>query len=141
MTKEISTVILIEAIPAKVWAILTQFDNYSNWNPFIKSIQGKVEVNKNIIVKIAPPDQKGMVFKPRVLTYNKNKELSWIGHLFFSGLFDGTHKFELIDNKNGTTTFKQSEKFKGILVGFLNLENTKKGFDQMNIKLKELVEQ
>ena len=81
-----------------------------------------------------------MTFKPRVLAFEANKEFRWRGHLLFTGLFDGEHKFELIDNGNGTTTFKQSEKFKGIFVALLNIENTKKGFEAMNEKLKEMAE-
>ena len=84
-----------------------------------------------------------MTFKPTILAFEKNKEFRWLGHLLFPGLFDGEHKFELIDNKNGTTTFIQSEKFKGILVPLFAkmLDNsTTDGFTQMNKKLKELAE-
>ena len=42
----------------------------------------------------------------------------------------------LTDNENGTTTFRQSEKFKGKLVLKLNAEKTTKGFEEMNKKLK-----
>jgi hypothetical protein len=143
MAKEIKTEILINATPEKVWAILTNFDNYPNWNPFIKSIKGEVKVGKKITARIEPPNVKGMTFKPRILVFHPNKELRWLGHLLFAGLFDGEHKFELIDNGNGTTTFIQSEKFKGILVPFFKKQldnNTKKGFEVMNIKLKELAE-
>jgi hypothetical protein len=140
MAKEIKTEILINATPEKVWSILTNFDNYPNWNPFIKSLNGEVKVGKKITVSIEPLNSKGMTFKPKVISFVTNKELKWLGHLLFKGLFDGEHKFELIDNGNGTTTFKQSEKFKGIFVGLLNLENTKKGFEAMNEKLKELAE-
>lgn len=140
MIKEIKTEIAINASPDKVWAILNDFGNYPQWNPFIKSIKGEVKVGNKITARIEPPNTKGMTFKPKVLSYETNKELSWIGHLLFSGIFDGEHKFELIDNGNGTTTFIQGEKFKGILVGLLNIENTKKGFEAMNEKLKELVE-
>jgi hypothetical protein len=140
MAKEIKTKILINATPEKVWTILTNFENYPNWNPFIKSVNGEVKVGNKISVIIEPHDSKEMTFKPRVLTYEANKELSWIGRLLFPGLFDGEHKFELIDNGNGTTILRHSEKFKGILLGLLNVENTKKGFEEMNEKLKELAE-
>jgi len=140
MAKEVKTEILINATPEKVWETLTNFDNYPTWNPFIKSIKGEVKVGNKIMVSIQPPNSKAMTFKPRVLAIEANKELCWLGHLLFTGLFDGEHKFELIDNGNGTTTFKQSEKFKGIFVGLLNLQNTKKGFEAMNEKLKELAE-
>ena len=140
MAKEIKTEIVINASPDKVWAILNDFNNYPKWNPFIKSIKGEVKVGNKITVRIEPPNTKGMTFKPKVLAYETNKELRWIGHLLFTGLFDGEHKFVLIDNENGTTTFRQSEKFKGIFVGLLSIENTKKGFEAMNEKIKELAE-
>jgi hypothetical protein len=143
MALEIKTEITITATSEKVWEILTNFNEYPNWNPFIKSIKGQVVVGKKIIARIEPPEAKEMTFKPKILTFVENKELSWLGHLLFPGLFDGKHKFELIDNGNGTTTFKQSEIFRGVLVPFFKKQlknNTKNGFIQMNEKLKELAE-
>ena len=144
MAKEIKTEILIYASPVKIWSILTNFDNYPSWNPFIKSIKGEVKVGNKITARIEPPEASGMTFKPKILTLETNKELSWLGHLLFAGLFDGEHKFELIDNGNKTTTFKQSEKFNGLLVPLFKKQldtNTKNGFAAMNMKLKELAEQ
>jgi len=143
MAKEIRTQIRIEASPEKVWAILTDFDKYPDWNPFIKSIKGDVAVGNKIVARIEPPEAKGMTFKPKVLAFDTNKEFRWIGHLFVKGLFDGEHKFELIDNGDGSTTFVQSEKFGGILVPLFKKmlnNNTLNGFNQMNEKLKELAE-
>lgn len=139
MKKEIKTQIIIQATPQRVWEVLTQFEQYAGWNPFIKSIQGKVQTGEKIIVRLEPPGAKGMTFKPKVLAFERNKEFKWIGHLFFPGLFDGEHRFELIDNGNGTTTFIQAEKFKGILVRMLSKMldgSTLNGFKAMNEQLK-----
>ncbi len=143
MAKEITTEITIKASPEKVWNILTDFENYPNWNPFIKSLSGKVAVGKKINVKLEPPGSKAMIFKPTVLAFNKNKELRWLGQLVFRGLFDGEHKFEITDNGNGTSLFRQSEKFNGVLIPLYKKmldTNTVDGFNQMNQKLKELAE-
>ncbi|KIO76153.1 polyketide cyclase [Pedobacter lusitanus] len=143
MAKEIKTEIVINAVPQKVWNVLVDFDNYPNWNPFIKLLKGDVKAGNQITVQIAPHEAKGMTFKPEVLAFDGPKEFRWIGHLLFRGIFDGEHKFELIDNGNGTTTLIQSEKFKGILVPLLKGQldnNTKRGFVLMNEKLKEEVE-
>ena len=143
MKKEIRTEILIAASPEKVWSILTDFKNYPHWNPFIQSLTGEVAVNNTIVVKLTPPNSSAMTFKPRVLVFDKNKEFCWLGHLLFTGLFDGQHKFELKNNGDGTTTFVHSEKFSGILVPFLAKmldNNTLVGFNLMNQKLKELAE-
>ena len=144
MPTEIKTTILINATPNKVWNILTDFNAYPNWNPFIKSISGAVKIGQKIKVEIAPPDAKKMIFKPEVLILENNKHFSWIGHLLFPGIFDGQHHFELIDNGDGTTTFNQSERFTGILVPLFKSQlnnNTARGFNLMNEKLKEVAEQ
>lgn len=134
MAKQIKTSITINASKEKIWKILTDFENYPEWNSFIKSVTGEVKVGNQIQIKL-----QGMTFKPIVLTFKENTELKWLGHLWFKGLFDGEHKFKLIDNGNGTTKFEQSENFSGILVKLFSksLDNdTKKGFEQMNKELK-----
>ncbi len=143
MAKVLKTEIRIEATPSQVWAVLTDFEKYPDWNPFIKSLTGNVAVGQIIIARLEPPGGSGMTFKPRVLAYEKNKEFRWLGNLFFKGLFDGEHRFELTDNGDGTTTLVHSEHFKGILVPLLNkmIEvNTKNGFEAMNLELKNRVE-
>lgn len=143
MAKELKTQIRIEASPVQVWAVLTDFEKYPDWNPFIKSLTGKVAVGQTIEARLEPPGGSGMTFKPTVLAVEKNKELRWLGRLFFKGLFDGEHRFELTDNGDGSTTLRQSEQFSGILVPLFNniIEvNTRNGFEAMNRKLKERAE-
>ncbi|MDR3272450.1 MAG: SRPBCC domain-containing protein [Flavobacteriaceae bacterium] len=140
MQKEIKTEITINAQSEQIWKILNDFRKYPDWNPFIRYIKGDVEEGNKIRVKIEPPKSKGMTFTPIVLSKKENKELRWLGSFLFKGLFDGEHCLALQDNSNGTTTFFQSEKFSGILVGLFNLAPTKAGFEAMNLKLKELAE-
>lgn len=137
MTKEIKTEIAIDANPEKIWEILTNQNEYPNWNPFIKKFEGKLKIGERLKVVIQPENSSKMTFKPTVLECEGNKKLKWKGKFIIGGLFDGTHIFELIDNKNGTTTFKQSEIFEGVLVRFFNLDNTKLGFEKMNNELKK----
>lgn len=82
MAKEIKTEILIHATPAKVWAILTNFEDYPNWNPFIKSIQGAVKVGHKFTARIEPPEAKGMTFKPTVLAFEPNVEFGGLDIYF-----------------------------------------------------------
>jgi hypothetical protein len=139
----LNTEININAKPERIWPILIDFENYQNWNPFIKYVKGNVIVGNKIKIFIKPHNSNGMKFNPKILVNDKEKEIKWIGRFLVPGLFDGEHSLKLISNENGTTTFIQSEKFSGILVPLLKnslLTNTKKGFENMNIKLKELSE-
>ena len=142
MKKQISTDILIRATPDQVWDVLTDFKSYPEWNPFIKSIEGEIAPGNQIAVRIEPPNASPMVFKPVVLACKVNNELRWKGKLLIPGLFDGEHTFQLRDNKDGTTTFIQSENFSGLLVRLFSKmldNNTLEGFRQMNQALKNRV--
>lgn len=134
MNKSITTSIRIQATRETIWQILLDFEQYPVWNTFIKSITGKVEEQSKLIVEL-----EGMKFSPIVQVYDIGAELTWLGHLWIKGLFDGEHRFYLTDNGDGTTEFEQSEKFSGILVKFLEKKidkEIKQGFNQMNLELK-----
>ncbi len=134
MKKIIFTSIRINASTEEVWQILTDFEKYPQWNPFIKSLSGEVKEGRQITVRL-----KGMTFKPIVKTFNKHIEFRWLGHFGFKGLFDGEHRFFLKDNSDGTTTFEHSENFSGLLVRLFSKSldrDTQKGFEEMNKEIK-----
>ena len=126
-----------------MWRILSDFNNYKNWNPFIKSVEGKVEEGKKFKVTIQQPNSIPLTFSPKCLKFEESKELRWLGHLLLPGIFDGEHIFELMETKDGNTVFIHRENFKGILVPFiwksLN-KDTRNGFELMNHELKMRVE-
>ena len=139
MAKHIHTSIEINANSAAVWKVLTDFDSYPDWNPFITSLTGDVAVGNKLAIQLP-----SMNFKPKVLTYTQNTELKWLGHVLFKGLFDGEHRFLLTDNGDGTTTLDHSEQFSGVLVKAFakSLDGeTKAGFNAMNEALKKRVEE
>jgi hypothetical protein len=136
--KTIKTSIRIQATPAKVWQILTDFDRYPNWNPFLKFIKGEVEEGNTIHIHAG-----SMEFRPMVLAFEAEKEFRWIGNLLLKGLFDGEHSFIIEDLQDGTVNLKHEENFSGLLVGIFPKKlftKTKEGFNEMNQKLKELAE-
>lgn len=142
--KQLITQIEINAPAEKVWKILTDFGNYPNWNPFIKSIEGEIKEGASFRVTLEAPESSPMTFKPKCLKMEANKEFRWLGHLLIPGIFDGEHIFELEELDNIRTRFIQRENFKGLLVPlFWKLLNTKtrKGFELMNAKIKELAEE
>ncbi len=141
--KEIRTEVLIHADPEKVWNMLMDFEGYPDWNPFITLIKGESKKGSKIKVRLEQPDAMGMTINPRVLALKDKKEFRWLGHLLIPGLFDGEHIFELKENNDGTTTFVQREIFRGLLVPFFKKmldNNTRRGFEMMNQRLKDVSE-
>jgi len=141
--KAIETSIEIDAPPARVWEVFADFESYPDWNPFVASLEGRVEVGERIVARLTPPDGKAMTFKPRVKAFDRPREFRWLGNLLIPGLFDGEHQFLLEPIGGSRTRFVQREDFTGILVPpVLRMvgESTKQGFDAMNAALKQQVE-
>lgn len=137
--KKLSTEIMIEAPPAVVWEKLADPGKYPDWNPFVISLEGDLEVGSRLRVQMRPPGGKATTFKPTVTAVETNKYLEWLGHLGIKGLFDGRHQFKLEAIGEGTR-FLQSEEFTGILVPLFSRMldiKTRAGFEAMNQALKE----
>ena len=141
--KELRTEIIIDSKKEKIWEILMDFDRYPEWNPFVISLKGRALLGETLSAHLQNPDSKPMKFNPKVTKLRKNEVFSWLGHLFFTGLFDGHHIYEIEEISENRCKFIQREEFSGILVGiFWNTLNTKTraGFESMNAKLKERAE-
>ncbi|MEL6557923.1 MAG: SRPBCC domain-containing protein [Bacteroidota bacterium] len=138
MAFEIITKIKINASAERIWEVFAAFDQYRDWNPFMKSIEGEVVPGKQIFVTV-----EGMSFKPTVLEFEKHKKLVWRGTLLHSALFSGTHAFEIEPLRDNSCIFHHTERFGGILLLLLKRKLTNEtipGFESMNEALKQLAE-
>ena len=133
----------IDAPPERVWAVLTDFERYPEWNPFVTGLAGVPETGTRLRVRLSPPGGRGITLKPWVTAVEDARTFEWLGRLLVPGIFDGRHRFELAPTPAGTR-FTQHETFTGVLVPLLarSLDtHTLTGFDQMNAALKSRVEQ
>jgi len=140
--KSIRTEITINATPSKVWNILMDFPRHTEWNPFMQ-IEGEAIVGSRLKNTMHLEGQKPQVFRPEVLEVVPEKTFRWEGHLFFKGLFDGEHYFQLEPIAEGNTRLIHGENFRGLLViPLLKMigEQTREAFERMNRALKEKCE-
>ena len=139
----IQTEIEIDAPASAVWKELADTDAYADWNPFVRRIEGDLEVGQSLEVTVGADGNTPMDFTPEVLVADENEELRWVGRLGFKGIFDGEHYFILEETDRGTTIFRHGETFTGLL-GYpllaLIREDTQNGFLAMNEALKARVE-
>jgi hypothetical protein len=142
--KEIVTEIEINAPTSRVWQILTDFEKYPTWNPFIKKISGIPARNEKLEVHTPDPRGGTMLFTPTTLVAESNRELRWLGRSE-GDAFNGEHRFLIdpIENNNNKVHFTQSEKFTGSMVASLEgwLDTAvKQNFEDMNRALKQRAE-
>jgi hypothetical protein len=136
--KKIQDIVDINSSSQQVWQILTDFNRYPEWNPFIKNIQGELKEGAKLKVQMQPPGSKLVTLNPVILKIKPLEELRWKGQFGIPGLFSGEHIFNLKSIDDNKIQFAQSENFSGILVPFLSksLKNTLRGFEGMNQSLK-----
>lgn len=143
MRHELQTEVTVNAPPSAVWEVLTNLDEYGEWNPFIVSASGSAAVGERLTNRMQPPGGKAMTFKPTVTVVEANQTFEWLGRLGVPGLFDGRHRFELTETSEGITSVVHGEQFSGILVRLMRKSldtTTRQGFEAMNAALKERVE-
>lgn len=138
--KEVRTEIEINADPEKVWKILTDFEKYDHWNPFIKRIVGQAKEGTKIEIHIETPGGKNRKYGPEVTKVEHEHELRWLGK---SLLLNGEHIFTIERLHAGRVKFVHRELFDGLLTSIFGKSldtDVKQGFDEMNRALKEKAE-
>jgi hypothetical protein len=139
--KLIETRIEIEASPGELWDVLMDFPSYASWNPMILAISGRAELGSRLEVRIAMKSGRRMTFRPRVVEYEPGRRFGWLGKVAVRGVFDGLHRFEVV-NSASTSTFVHSEEFRGLLPPLLRklLRDTHESVIAMNEALAREVE-
>ena len=141
--REIRTEIEIDASPNKVWQILTDFDKYNQWNPFINEIIGSAKAGSKIEIHIETPSGRNRKYEPTVTKVEKERELRWLGKSSIPGFMNGEHVFMINEVQSGRILFVQREVFNGFLSSLFGKSldtDIKEGLDEMNKALKERAE-
>ncbi|AET65241.1 SRPBCC domain-containing protein [Methanothrix harundinacea] len=140
---EIRDEVEIRGSPEEVWRILTDFEAYRDWNPFIRPVVGVASEGARLRVQIRPPGGRAMAFRPRVTRVARGRELRWLGRLWLPGILDGEHIFEIEPLGPDRVRLVQREIFSGLLVPLARgriREETIAGFREMDRALKERAE-
>jgi len=76
-----------------IWKVITDFSSYSDWNPFLKRIDGKLEVGASIdrYLKLNPKREKLTISKEMIVSLKENQHLSYGTHFFSASLYDSMH--------------------------------------------------
>jgi len=141
LSRTIDTWIDIEASPDRIWDVLVDFPKWSTWNSFIPLVEGILQEGQTLKIQVNPPGLKTMTFRPKIFSLTQNKEIIW-GGSFLGIVYRGEHLFLLESLNENRTRFRQIERFHGPMVLFMGsmIKKTEKGYHQMNIALKNRVE-
>ena len=140
----VETGIDIAAPPWRVWRVLTDFDAYPAWNPFLIRVQGRPAEGARLRVRIEIPGRRrsASTLKAQVVALETGRALRWRGRLLLlPGLLDGEHAFELDWLAGGRATrLRHAARFSGLLAPLARaggvLEAARRGSEAMEAALK-----
>jgi len=142
MKKDIRTEIEINASAEKVWNILSDFEAFPSWNPFVIKAVGEPKEGARLAIEVQLPEAQKLNFTPVVLKAEPNKELRWVGTMPI-GMFRGEHFYVIEPIGENKIRFVHGEHFSGWLVRLIWLmvgKQTEKGYRIMNEALKKRAE-
>jgi hypothetical protein len=140
-TRTVTTAVDIDRPPAQVWAVLTDFDGYPQWNPQIRRAEGELVAGHRVKLRLHPPSGRPVTIRPRVVLVTPRRELRLRGS--FPGIFSGEHWFTLEPVAGGRGTHvTQGETYRGLIVPLIGRTVTaaRAGFQAHNAALKQRVE-
>jgi len=139
---ELRTEVEIAAPLAHVYRILTDFDRYETWNPFLTALSGRLVVGEKLKVEMSLPEGKIYLLEPQVTQVTENHELRWCGHFLFPALLEAEHFFQLSERGPQLTRVVQGQNFSGFLLRFAGnaLTLSARGCVYMNQALKKRAE-
>lgn len=138
---EIRTEITINTSATEAWQLLTNFDNYANWHPYIVKIDGDIALKEKIKVTTIDTDSTTDQFSAYVLEFELDKQLAWGGSLGF--IFSARHYFIIEPLNDNQILFIQGEYWHGLFgknYGKKIYLETFQKFIAMNEKMKTILE-
>ncbi len=142
--KEIRTEIDINASAEKAWKVLTDFNSFQQWNPFIRQINGAPKVGTKLKIYLLTSRGKSRTYRPIVTKVEPHRELRWYGKSFIPRMFNGERIFTIEPLETNQVRFIHMEIFTGFgvsLVGDRLDKDMYQSFEKMNDAFKEKVEQ
>jgi len=109
---EYSHTINIKSDSKRVWELLTDHRDYSDWNSTIKTFKGEfVEGNT---IEMTVPEVEGKVFRAKVKEIVPYKRMLWTNGSPVTLL--GKRSYKLSEQTDGTTMLEVKEIFSGLFV-------------------------
>lgn len=137
--QQIHSSIDIDAPAALVWAILTDFDSYQRWNPYIRAVVGKPSTG-NALGMALQRQSHTIAASSSVLTLVREpRELRWRRRYLAPGVFTTEHRFRIELLPAGGVRFHQTALIKGLFASLLGRgarRTAEEGFHAMNHALK-----
>lgn len=138
---ELRSEVEIDATPARVFTVLSDFARYPEWNPYLTAVQGQLSVGARLTLELSLPEGRAYDLAPEVTQLTENSLIRWRTRLWLPSLLEA-EQFFLLREHAGKTRVMQGQDFSGFLLRFAgnSLTLAARGAVYMNQALKKRAE-
>ena len=129
--REIYSDVEVKAGPGVVWDVITGFDNFPDWNPFITNCSGDLTEGSTLEMKLSPPGSDEIAVSSKVVSAMAPKEFRWSAG---GPLFNSEHVTTIQPIGDQRVRVVQRGMYSGLLTPFKGgqIDKIKQGMDAMN---------
>lgn len=105
----------VSASAEQVWAVLTDFGRYADWNPSVPSISGDLRPGSTVSLTLVLPGRGKLAVKAELLEVSPDTRLTWRGNLGTDRLFTGYREFAIVPAAPDTVRVTHVEDLRGLI--------------------------
>jgi hypothetical protein len=124
----------------EVWAVLTDFERYGEWNPFVTRASGEVVEGGHLELEAVLPGHDPETLDAEVLIVRPERKLRWQDRLLVPGLRDWEYEFALEPLPDGRVLVVQQLRAEGLLAPFFDAEAAEEALELAAAALAERLE-
>ena len=129
----------VDAPKRDVWAVLTDFDDYDQWNPVFTSASGQPRVGAELDLELTLPDHEPEELDAEVLIARGDRKLRWQDRLVLPGVRDWEYEFVIQPLEPGRVVVVQLLRSEGLLAPFTDEEASREALALIGEALAERV--
>ena len=132
---------IVNAPRRLVWQLLTDFDGYQSWNPYVTRANGEARTGEQLALRLDPEHEEAQDVVCDVITVKEVRKLYWrCRNHDVPGVLDREHTFRLLPIDADRIRLVYDGRWEGVLVPFVDLDDRKSGYRRMILALKERAE-
>jgi hypothetical protein len=123
--------VVVEAPRERIWSLLTEFDAYRDWNPYITRASGSALEGATVDLHAEPQGEDAEDLTAKVLIVHPRRKLEWQTRKFAPGVLDHEQIFRVIPAGPNRWRIVQEARFEGVLALFVDLDGERRGLALM----------
>jgi hypothetical protein len=129
--------VVVEAPRELIWDVLTDFEAYDEWNPYVTRANGIASEGADIELTLDASDAEAEEAAAEVLIVHPRRKLEWRTRVLVPGLLDHEQIFRVLPLGPRRFRLVQEARFEGLLAPFANLDGERRGLVTMIEALAE----